>query len=82
VSTLSEAVAVALMPDRVETLMGGQARATGCVHLNAVGHCEGSTAVPDERGSAPDDGVLPNKTFAKAAASRDRTCELKIRDLA
>ena len=85
-SMLFDAVAMVLMPEQVEKLMKDSAArdwvTNAYVHLKAIGHCQGSIALLDDCGIAPDDGVIPNEKFAKAAANRFWTREPKIRDLA
>jgi catalase len=85
-SMLFDAVAMVLMPDQVEKLIKDAAArdwvTNAYVHLKAIGHCQGSIALLDDCGIAPDDGVIPNEKFAKAAANRFWTREPKIRDLA
>ncbi|MBA4339616.1 MAG: catalase HPII [Hyphomonas sp.] len=85
-SMLFDAVAMVLMPDQVEKLIKDSAArdwvTNAYVHLKAIGHCKGSMALLDDCCIAPDDGVIPNEKFVKAAANRFWTREPSIRDLA
>ncbi len=85
-SMLFDAVAMVLMPDQVEKLMKDSAArdwvTNANAHLKAIGYCPGSKALLDDCGITPDDGVVPNEKFVKAAANRYWAREAKLRDLA
>jgi len=85
-SVLFDAVAMVLMPDQVEKLMkDAAARAwvsDAHAHLKAIGYCPGSKALLDDCGIDPDEGIVPNKQFAKAAPRRYWAREASLRDLA
>lgn len=85
-SVLFDAVAMVLMPDQVEKLMKDAAARTWVsdahAHLKAIGYCPGSKALLDDCGIDPDEGIVPNEQFAKAAPRRYWAREASLRDLA
>ncbi|MDP1556386.1 MAG: catalase [Hyphomonas sp.] len=85
-SMLFDAVAMVLMPDQVEKLINDSAArdwvSNAYAHLKAIGHCQGSIALLDDCGIAPDEGIVPNEKFVKAAPRRYWDREPKLRDLA
>jgi catalase len=85
-SMLFDAVAMVLMPDQVERLINDSAArdwvSNAYAHLKAIGHCQGSIALLDDCGIAPDEGIVPNEKFVKAAPRRYWDREPKLRDLA
>ncbi len=85
-SMLFDAVAMVLMPDQVEKLINDSAArdwvTNAYAHLKAIGHCRGSIALLDDCGIAPDEGIVPNEKFVKAAPRRYWDREPKLRDLA
>ena len=85
-SVLFDAVAMVLMPDRVEALKNDSA-ALGWLmdayaHCKTIGHCKGSMALIERLGLAIDAGVVPNDQFAKIAPRRHWEREPKVRTLA
>ncbi|MEA1073227.1 catalase [Sphingomonas sp. LY160] len=85
-SVLFDAVAMVLMPDRVEALKNDSA-ALGWLmdayaHCKTIGHCKGSMALIERLGLEVDAGVVPNDQFAKVAPKRHWDREPKVRMLA
>ena len=85
-SVLFDAVAMVLMPDRVEALKNDSAMLgwlmDAYAHCKTIGHCQGSLALIERLGLAVDGGVVANSEFAKIAPKRHWDREPKVRALA